>query len=280
MKAVPCFRLSAVLFLLLLQVEVLACTSVIVSGRMRPDGKAVMYKNRDSDCTGCTVEWFQGEKYRFIGLLNSDWREHPVAQVKPGTPEVWAGTNEKGFSIMNTATYDLKNDAVPAEMMDREGLVMYRALEICVTLEDFENFLDTLSRPYGVEANFGVIDDKGGAAYYEVNNWRWTKFDVNKEPLGYRVVTNFTQTGRPADRRGVDRYEKACWILSETEVPVARWDHFFFVEKVSLSGEPILRDITVSVTVFEGDTMWTCTGRPDRSPCLPYTEKGMRPEKS
>ena len=277
MRAVRCFSL---LLLLFIQIEAMACTSVIVSGRMRPDGKAVMYKHRDSECAGCAVEWFQGEKYRFIGLVNSDWRENPVARVEEGTPEVWAGTNEKGFSIMNTATYDLKNDAVPSEMMDREGIVMYRALEICVTVEDFEHFLDTLTRPYGVEANFGVIDSQGGAAYYEVNNWRWVKFDVNKEPLGYRVVTNFTQTGRPEDRRGVDRYEKACGILAGSSVPVSKWDHTFFVNHVSLSGPPILRDISVCVTVFEGETMWTCLERPDRCTCLPFTEKGMRPEKS
>jgi len=269
-------RFFSILFLFL-EVQALACTSVIVSGRMRPDGKAVMYKHRDSSCIGCSVEWFQGEKYRYIGLVNIDWKEHPSADVAPGTPEVWAGTNEKGFSIMNTATYDLKNDAVPQEMMDREGVVMARALAVCVTVEDFEHFLDTLSRPYGVEANFGVIDDQGGAAYYEVNNWRWTKFDVNEEPLGYRVVTNFTQTGREEDRRGVDRYEKARDILASTEVPIARWDHTFFVDRISLSGPPILRDITVAVTVFEGDTMWTWTERPDRCTAVPYTEKGMRP---
>ena len=34
---------------------------------------------------------------------------------------------------------------------------MKRALEVCKDMKDFEYFLDTLSRPMGVEANFGAV---------------------------------------------------------------------------------------------------------------------------
>ena len=246
----------------------LACTSVIVSSQLTRDGKAVMFKHRDSRCQEVAVEYFDGG--RIMGLVNADWRRAPVANVAPGTPEVWAGMNESGFAIMNTATYDLKDDDVPASEMDREGVVMYRALEVCGSLSDFEHFLDTLSRPMGVEANFGVIDNFGGAAYYEVNNHSWVKFDVNQDLKGYMVVTNFTRTGREEDRRGVDRYRKACKILSDTDVPTESWDHNFFINAISCSGAPIMRDITSCAVIFEGDTMWASLGKPDRVPCLPY----------
>ena len=243
-----------------------ACTAVIISGKVRPDGKPVMYKHRDTGNLDNTIEYFRGEKYTFIGLVNRDWRTNPVAKNTGGVPEVWSGRNEAGFCIINTATYDLKDDKVPASQMDREGLVMYRALEICRTTADFERLLDTLSRPMGVEANFGVIDAEGGAAWYEVNNHSWVKFDVNEEPSGYRVVTNFTCTGRVKDRKGVDRYEKATEILANTEVPVSEWDHNFLINTISLSGKPILRDITASAIIFEGDRTFACLGRPDRVP--------------
>ena len=68
--------------------------------------------------------------------------------------------------------------------MDREGILMYKALGICRTVEDFVTFLDTLSRPMGVEANFGVIDACGGASYFEVDNSGWVRFDVADEPGG------------------------------------------------------------------------------------------------
>ena len=255
-----------------------ACTAVIVSGKHTADGKAVMFKHRDSSTQKVEIEYFHGEKYHLMGLVNAGWREHPYAMVPPGTPEVWSGMNETGFAIINTATYDLKDDDVPSEQMEMEGVVMYRALEICRTLEDFEHLLDTLSRPMGVETNFGVIDSQGGAAWYEVNNTRWVKFDVNEEPSGYRVVTNFTCSGRKEDRKGVDRYEKAVQILAETKVPVAAWDHDFLINEISLSGKPILRDITASAIIFEGDRTFACLGRPDRVPLeefyLPERKKG------
>ena len=265
MKTLRCF--SLLLLLLIPQVKVDACTAVIISGKVRPDGRPLMYKHRDTSNPDNTIEYFIGERYAFIGLVNRDWRTHPVAQNTGGRPEVWSGRNEAGFCIINTATYDLKDDRVPMSEMDREGLVMYRALEICRTTADFECFLDTLSRPMGVEANFGVIDAEGGAAWYEVNNRKWVKFDVNEEPSGYRVVTNFTMTGRKKDRKGVDRYEKACSILSSTDVPVGAWDHRFLIDQISLSGAPILRDISASVIVFEGDRTFACLGRPDRVRC-------------
>lgn len=246
------------------------CTSVIVSSRY--NGRPVMLKHRDTDELNNRIEFFQGEKYSFIGLVNSP--SHGG--------EVWSGMNSAGFCIMNTATYDLKDDDVPAEMMDREGIVMYRALEICTCTADFEHFLDTLSRPMGVETNFGVIDSHGGAAYYEVNNHRWVKFDVNDisvAPRGYMIVTNFTRSGRPEDRKGVDRFEKACGIMEELtrggEYCVSHTDLF---ESISRSGKPILRNITSASIVFEGvntpgdalkTVMWTVLGWPGASVSVP-----------
>lgn len=267
MKAARYFSLLLFLFFC---VPSFACTSVIVSGKYTKDGKAVMYKHRDSSCQEVQMAWFQGEKYRLMGVVNADWKTNPMASETGGIPEIWGGMNEKGFAIMNTATYDLKDDDVPSEMMDMEGVLMYKALSLCETLEDFEHFLDTLSRPMRVEANFGVIDEHGGAAYYEVNNSRWIKYNVNNEPLGYRVVTNFTMAGRPEDRKGVDRYVKAHKILASTDVPLSLWDHVFFIREISCSGAPILRDITSCAMIFEGDTMWVSLGKPDKVPCLPY----------
>ena len=264
------FSIAAALFLLL-SIPSYACTSCIISGNYTKDGKAVMFKHRDSSCQDVAVEYFQGERYRMMCLVNADWRTNPAAKVPLGTHEAWAGENETGFAIMNTATYDLKDDDVPFEQMEKEGVFMYRALEICSSLEDFEHYLDTLSRPMGVEANFGVIDEFGGAAYYEVNNHSWVKFDVNREPLGYRVVTNFTTTGRVEDRKGVDRYVKAHRILASTDVPMSEWDHDFLIRNISCSGAPIMRDITSCAVVFEGKTMWASLGKPDKVPCKPYT---------
>jgi len=225
-----------------------------------------MLKHRDTDNLNNRIERFVGQKYSFVGLVNSDSKGK----------EVWSGLNEKGFAIMNTATYDLKDDDVPDSMMDKEGIVMYRALEVCSTLSDFETLLDTLTRPMGVETNFGVIDAWGGAAYYEVNNHSWTKFDVNSIPVGYMVVTNFTRTGRKEDRKGVDRFEKASQIMQGADLK--HISHEFLFNGISRSGKPILRDITSASLVFEGvkvgedplhSVMWTLLGYPASTVSVP-----------
>ena len=184
-----------------------ACTSVIVSGRKTADGRPLMWKNRDTDSLDNSIRHFCGERYRFIGLVNSS---------SPGG-EVWAGINTAGFAIMNTASYCLNGDDVPPEMMDKEGILMYRALEICGSLEDFEHFLDTLPRPLCVEANFGCIDALGGAAWYEAGNYSYVKRDVNESPCGYDVVTNFSWSGDKSGWKGVERWQSASAVFREMD---------------------------------------------------------------
>ena len=185
---------------------VYACTSVIISGKASPDGRPIMWKHRDTGFLDNRLEYVKGEKYNFIGLVNST--------ESTSVSEVWIGSNEAGFSIMNTASYCLNYDDVPSSQMDREGVVMRRALEICATLADFEHFLDTLSRPMGVESNFGCIDAHGGAAYYETSNHGYVKRDVCEMEEGYSVMTNFSFSGKKEDWKGVERYRTASGIWS------------------------------------------------------------------
>ena len=254
------------------------CTSVIISGRATADGRPLMLKHRDTGHLDNAVGYFSGPKYSFIGLVNAD---------TAFDGEVWTGTNSAGFSIMNTASYNIKDDNVPESEMDKEGKLMYRALGICATLAEFEYYLDTLSRPLGVESNFGVIDAFGGAAYYEVNNHSWVKYDVNEIPCGYRVVTNFSESGRYEGRRGVERYETATAIFSEllSDKPY-KVSHKEIFGKISRSfrgqerGVPyvIPRKITSASIVIEGvkpgdnslqTVMWTILGYPPCGIALP-----------
>ncbi len=261
------FRISAVVSaLLFISLKALCCTSVIVSGGVRSDGRPVMFKHRDTGELNNRMEWFQGPEYSFIGLVNSPSR----------AGEVWSGVNSAGFCIMNTATYDLKDDDVPSSEMDKEGIVMYKALGICRCLQDFEDMLDSLPKPWGVEANFGIIDALGEAAYYEVNNHSWKKYIVADQPGGYMVVTNFTRSGRKEDRKGVDRFEKASGIMASADIFTV--DHKFLFNEVSRTGKPIMRNITSAAVVFEGvssgvdpcnTVMWTLLGNPTTSVYVP-----------
>ncbi len=240
-----------------------ACTSVIVSGKATASGRPLMLKHRDTADQQNSVRLFRGERYDFLGLVNS---------CSPDG-EVWTGTNSAGLSIMNTASYNFREDSLDIPM-DREGELMYKALSLCATVEDFEALLDTCPKPLGVEANFGIIDAHGGAAYYEVNNFRWVKYDVNAVGCGYRVVTNFCEAGRREDYQGWDRYLIASEVMAQEFTPDA--DHRFFFERLSRNtternGNRIPRNITSASIVIEGvapesdplaTVMWTILGNP------------------
>ena len=179
-----------------------ACTSAIVSGRLTPDGRPLLWKHRDTDELNNRVDYIargKGVKYAFIAVVNA----------APDEKESWMGTNEAGFSIINTASSNMRR--YPEDEGDQEGKVMYKALASCRTLADFEEFLNK-NKPLGVETNFGVIDAEGGAAYYETNSFDWTKQDVNDPtvaPLGYKVYTNFSPTGKVDGGGGYIRYATA-----------------------------------------------------------------------
>lgn len=210
-------------------VGTMACTSVIVSGKRTASGRPVMMKNRDTGCLENDVRRFVGDKYNFIGLCNSP--------SEGG--EVWTGVNDAGFAVMNTASYNFKDDTISLSRMDMEGVIMYEALGVCRTVDDFERFLEQHAKPLLVEANFGVIDAEGGAAYFEVNNFRWVRYNVDDEPGQYKVVTNFCFAGREEDREGWERYLTASAVMDELDkanagkpLPV---DHCWLMEHFSRS---------------------------------------------
>lgn len=186
--------------------DIFSCTSAIITGKITPDGRPLLWKHRDTGEDNNRIQYFKGEKYSFLALVNSP----------DSTGVAWTGTNSAGFSIMNTASYNLKDDDV--KEMDMEGVLMFKALSTCRNLEDFEKLLRNLPKPLRVEANFGIIDAQGGAAYYEVNNTKFTKIDVNDPkiaPHGYLVYTNFSYTGRFNEGMGYIRQQNAIDIISK-----------------------------------------------------------------
>ena len=91
------------IFTLLFTTDIYCCTSAIISGKATPDGRPLMWKHRDTGEDNNRVDYIKGPKYNFIALINSP----------DMLPEAWCGTNEVGFSIMNTASYNLNYDNVP-----------------------------------------------------------------------------------------------------------------------------------------------------------------------
>lgn len=185
---------------------ILPCTTAIVSGKATIDGRPLLLKNRDSDELQNKLVSFSEGEFNFIGVVNSSDTKNS---------QVWSGFNNYGFAIMNSASYNLKGDDTTS-LSDLEGFIMKKALAECKTVDDFEKLLNTLGKPLGVEANFGVIDAQGGAAYFEVNNFKYVKFDVNDPtvaPNGYLIRTNYSFSGEENKGFGYIRFNTATEIF-------------------------------------------------------------------
>jgi len=278
-----------------------ACTSAVISGRVTPDGRPILWKNRDTSTDQNCVKYFAGEKYPFVAVVNS-------ASDNPRS--IWIGTNSTGFSVMNTLSYNLKDEKDESGSKNN-GTLMLRALEICTSVEDFRVFLDTLSKPMFVSANFGVIDAKGGAAYFEVDDTSAVMFDVNDPkiaPFGYLTRTNFSFSGFPEKGAGYIRYQQADLMFHNASATGEITPEWIFNELSRAFINPMLginlkdgsynrpktngwfveqdfiprRSSTCSVAIQgvkpdenpELTTMWTIIGYPPVTPAIPVWVAG------
>lgn len=278
-----------------------ACTSAIISGKITPDGRPVMWKNRDtSDLLNC-VRYMKGEKYNFIAVTG--YAKNPRS--------VWIGTNEAGFSIMNTVSYNLIEKKEGEKTGSRNGIVMKRALEICATVDDFKYYLDTLTRPILVETNFGVIDAHGNGAYFEVDHTHYTEYNVNDPsvaPHGYLVRANFSVSGKLNEGAGYVRYqttEQKLFTASVTNEITPQWlfsnlsrsfvnplmgidlksgqfnkpqTNGWFVEQDFITRKKSSCAVVIQGVKPDEDpsftTMWTVIGYPPVTPAIPVWVKG------
>ena len=202
-----------------------ACTSAIVSASKTLNGRPLLWKHRDTGEENNKVERTPAGEgvYEHVALYNAS---------DSLNREAWMGYNSEGFAIMNTASYNLKDDDVNEKDMDKEGVVMKIALSQCRTVDDFERLLTTLPKPLGVEANFGVIDAYGGGAYFETNNYTFTRFDLKDAPDGILIRTNYSYSGRDDEGMGYVREENEKHLIAQ-HVADADFTPIVFTEGLS-----------------------------------------------
>lgn len=184
-----------------------ACTSAIISGDATQSGRPLLWKHRDTGVEDNFVARIEpknpGERFTYVALYNAGDSTYRDA---------WMGMNEAGFAIMNTASYNLAPDTT--DYKDREGIVMALALSRCRTLADFENLLDTLPKPMGVQANFGLIDATGDGAYYETDDFNYVKYSLKDAKDGVIVRTNYSHNRNTDGGYGYIREENARQLIA------------------------------------------------------------------
>jgi hypothetical protein len=212
MKSMISLRMAAALLCFVaFSTRSTACTTAIIAGDGAADRRPILFKQRDTDDLDNKLMAFSDGGFDYIGLVNAN---------DTAGKEVWGGFNRAGFAIMNSDSCGMKSRDAD-ENADCAGQIMKWALERCETVKDFETLLDSLPKPLHVGANFGVIDAKGGAAYFETGSSRHTKFDAtdkNVAPFGYLVRTNFSYSGDRRRDHGLSRYKAARNLLYEASL--------------------------------------------------------------
>ena len=181
-----------------------ACTSAIVGASRSATGRPMMWKHRDT-----------GTEHNFVDRVEKPGCIGYIGLFNGGDSlrrEAWMGMNDAGFMIMNTASYNLAPDT--AQLKDREGDVMRRALEVCRTVDDFRSLLDTLARPMGVQANFGVLDASGAGGYFETDDVGYIPYMLS-DSVPVIIRTNYSVSGNDTDGYGYIRYANAEYLLGD-----------------------------------------------------------------
>jgi len=218
-----------------------ACTIGAASGKATADGRAMIWKTRDTGVKNNELYYNTSGKYKFLSLVNA------------GSTASWHGVNEKGFSILNSSSNDLRgwsrsrrsrdpnapgrsrdpntprhsrepND--PASLRDSgnwlgNGALMRYSLANCADVAEFEKLLEktdvTGRRTAG---NFAVMDAKGEAAIFETGPKKFKKFDA-KDPNvasdGYILRSNFAfstgEENNSSRRYSFNRYKRTSDLV-------------------------------------------------------------------
>lgn len=280
-----------------------ACTTAVISGKATPDGRPVLWKNRDTSSRPNAVSLLTGGQYDVLAV------------VSPGSiSSIWMGVNSAGLCIENSLSKDLGFPESSKGLGN--GSFMFKALQTCATVAEVKALLEQTDQSgRTTTANLGVIDAHGGAALFEAARKSHVMFDANDPvvaPKGFIVRSNFSLTGQkmtcppPAELlKGLyagERYLRADTLLSAADA--AELDARYILRNVShdmadADGSPfsgtingpagtlpgfiptrstISRTTTVSYAVFQGvkpgedpllTTMWVGMGDPKFTVAVP-----------
>lgn len=193
------------LLTLLCAPEAFACTSMIVSAEASLDGRPILWKHRDTSASNNFLYRVENPgDIGYVALFNGN--DSLILD------EAWMGMNDAGFAIMNTVSYNLPANA--PDWIDREGIVMAKALASCRTVGDFEHLLQSLPKPLGVRTNFGVLDATGAGAYFETDDYNYERYDLADAKDGVLIRTNYSYGGTPDKGMGYIRHLNVEAILA------------------------------------------------------------------
>lgn len=259
-----------------------ACSIAGAIGDYTTDGRPVIWKNRDSwgteDCWKVYPYYYEAPNSNFIsyiGITDPDSKftyipsnirssgelkasdEEDVKSTVPdiGIPGVpinstyktpWAGANEKGLGVVQTAAHTLSNDFQQSQgyTPDQDtsditnGMLNHLILSRCETVEDVEQLLRDSNDGWYAE-NYArntnsiimVFDSNGSMATFEVSGSDFTRDNVTSADYGTAINnTKYYNSVHNDDKDiiGPVYYNGIDWRTNFAKVNYTRSDGFEF----------------------------------------------------
>ncbi len=174
--------------------ELNECTTGLASGNATPDGRPLLWKNRDVGNTNQEFHYYDDGRIPFISIT-----------YRSETDEYYGGVNAEGFAVENSNSYNLPNGPYRNGFVnagDDDGKIHTLALATCRTIEDFDRLLDSTNTDgRTLNCNYGAIDAFGGAAMFETGGYTYTRHDAIDAPGGFLVRSNYSYSGNGMNNR-------------------------------------------------------------------------------
>lgn len=205
-------KVLVILFATVCYLPTFACTSAIVGVNRSAEDGVILWKHRDNSTHDTSVFYISGGEYAYVVLTNSYYSRRST---------VYAGLNEAGLGVMNTATknlYSSKGVELTAvdEINDPSSPHFASViLSSCTTVDEAEKIIASRPRYRSFQTNLAVGDSTGAAAYFEIWGNGYKRYDVTATADGYDIRTNFSFAGNDS-RRGKSerRYDTMKEVMS------------------------------------------------------------------
>jgi len=164
------------------------CTTGLALGAATPDGRPLLWKNRDIGNRRQEFHYYNDGRIPFISITYAG-----------ETDEYYGGVNAEGFALENSNSYNLgggpyRNGFVDGG--DDDGFIHTLALSTCRTVDDFQRILDSTNyEGRTLNSNYGAIDAYGNAAMFETGGYEYTRCDAAEAPGGFLVRSNYSYSG-------------------------------------------------------------------------------------
>jgi len=192
--------------------EMNECTTGLASGLATPDGRPLLWKNRD---VGNRNQEFHYVDEGGIPFISIAYRNEPNLQY-------YGGINAVGFALENSNSYNLDGygGGNGWGYGDDDGEIHMLALSTCRTIDEFQAILDS-TNVVGrtLNCNYGAFDAFGGAAMFETAGNEYVRVDAAEQEYGMIIRANYSYSGGGLRNRanywGPNRHDRALATWKE-----------------------------------------------------------------